>query len=63
MPILPKITPGGDTTPMDLARHCIVRPGSNVHLKKLDPDEVQALDNMQLKYPPPAVDLSKVVLR
>jgi len=48
---------------MDLARHCIVRPGSNVHLKKLDPDEVQALDNMQLKYPPPAVDLSKVVLR
>jgi hypothetical protein len=24
---------------MDLAKHCIVRPGSNVRLKKLDPDE------------------------
>jgi PPK2 family polyphosphate:nucleotide phosphotransferase len=24
---------------MDLAKHCIVRPGGNVHLKKLDPDE------------------------
>jgi hypothetical protein len=24
---------------------------------------VQALENMRLKYPPPAVDLSKVVLK
>jgi hypothetical protein len=44
---------------MDLAQHCIVKPGSKLRLKKLI---VQALDHMKLKYPAPTVDVSKVVL-
>jgi polyphosphate kinase 2 (PPK2 family) len=29
----------GDTTFMELAKHCIIHPESNVRLEKLDPDE------------------------